>query len=269
MVKSSTVRCRVRSHVHPFTGTIGDVGDMGRRLAGTLARRGVEAGDVVAFQLPNWVEAVACFYGLLSLGVVVVPIVHIYGSKETVHILRQSQARVLITADHFGRQDYVVQPGGGRCRTCPTSRWWSSCRRTAGPTPKLGTTVLSWSEALDGDPLDRAARVDPDSPALIGYTSGTTAAPKGVIHTHRSYLADQRTWATFLSEEKAPAPRVTPSATLTASPVGHIIGLTSVVARRCSSASPLDLMDAWEPGAGAGGHGHGRRRHRRGPARSS
>ena len=196
VVTSSSVRCRVRSHVHPFTGTIGEVGDMGRRLAGALARRGIEAGDVVAFQLPNWVEAVACFYGLLPLGVVVVPIVHIYGSKETGHILRQSRARALITADHFARQDYVANLEAGLAGL-PDLEMVVVVSPDGAPTPMLGPTVLSWSDALDGDPLEPAPRVDPDSPALIGYTSGTTAAPKGVIHTHRSFLADQRTWATF------------------------------------------------------------------------
>ena len=106
---ASAVMCRVRSRIRPFVGTIGGVGDMGRRLAGALVRQGIVAGDVVAFQLPNWAEAVACFYGLLPLGVVLIPIVHIYGSKEVGHILRQSGARVLITTDHFARQDYVEQ----------------------------------------------------------------------------------------------------------------------------------------------------------------
>jgi len=215
--RSAAVSCRVRSRTHPYRGTIGEVGEMGRRLGGTLRRHGIEAGDVVAFQLPNWVEAVACLYGLLPLGVVVVPIVHIYGSKEVGHILRQSRARALITADRFGRQDYLSNLED-TVPSLPDLELVVVVSTDGRAVPALGPTVLSWSEAISGtDPLDRAAVVDPDSPALIGYTSGTTAAPKGVIHTHRSYLADQRTWATFVADEKTPPPAVKPTGSVPAS----------------------------------------------------
>src|SRR4051812_1759987 len=87
---ASTVK--FRSDVRPWSGTFGDVLDASRRVAGGLARRGIGAGDVVAFQLPNWVEAAYLFYGAAMLGAVVVPIVHFYGPKEVRYILERSGA---------------------------------------------------------------------------------------------------------------------------------------------------------------------------------
>ena len=70
---------------------------MAQRVAGALAGPRRAAGDPVAFQLPNHVEAAATFWGAALLGAVVVPIVHFYGAKE-VGYSSASRGRVLITA---------------------------------------------------------------------------------------------------------------------------------------------------------------------------
>ena len=72
----------MHSTVRPFAGTFGDVELSARRLAAGLLARGVGPGDVIAFQLPNWMEAAATFWASTLLGAVVVPIVHFYGHKE-------------------------------------------------------------------------------------------------------------------------------------------------------------------------------------------
>src|SRR5260370_14528175 len=53
---------RVHSAVRPWSGTFRDVERLARRLAGGLRARGVGPGDLVAFQLPNWMEAAAVFW---------------------------------------------------------------------------------------------------------------------------------------------------------------------------------------------------------------
>jgi len=71
---------------------------------GGLAARGFGSGDVIAFQLPNWAETIACYYGLSLLGAVMVPVPHIYGRREIEQILGQSRARDVAKVALLGRQ---------------------------------------------------------------------------------------------------------------------------------------------------------------------
>jgi acyl-CoA synthetase len=65
---ASHTEFRVHSQVRPWTGTFRDVESVARRLAAGLRARGVGPGDVVAFQLPNWMEAAAVFWASAFLG---------------------------------------------------------------------------------------------------------------------------------------------------------------------------------------------------------
>ena len=167
--------------MRPWRGTLGDVRTMARHVAGGLRSRGVGPGDAVAFQLPNWVEAAATFYAASLLGAVVVPIVHFYGPKEVGYILRRTGVKAFVTAARFGHLDYLA-----------------NLRRLRPELPDLELVAVVGDDATDDGhlpfadllgalPVDAPAAVDPSSPALVAYTSGTTSTPRASsIPTARS-----------------------------------------------------------------------------------
>jgi acyl-CoA synthetase len=246
LATARTSRARVLSDVHPYDGTIGDLADDGTRLAGFLASRGIRAGDVVAFQLPNWAEGAAAFYGLLRLGVVIVPIVHIYGHHEVGHILRQSRARAVITADRFGRHDYLAELALLDGSLPDLEQVIVVTADDAAPevSPRALTT---WEEMLDeAAPFAEEVRVDPDSPAIIVYTSGTTSAPKGVVHTHRTFLAELRQGRALGRGLTATLATGAPRGNISGAPTGHMAGLLTLCAPILNGGG-LHLIDRWNP----------------------
>jgi acyl-CoA synthetase (AMP-forming)/AMP-acid ligase II len=223
---------KIRSAVRPWSGTFGDVLTVARRLAGALQSRGVGPGDVVAFQLPNWVEAAVSFWAAALLGAVVTPIVHFYGAKEVEYILRRTGVRVLVTADRFGHNDYLATLEGLRNRV-PDLELIASVGE--GPLPSW---AIRFEDLLQGALLEDPLPVDPSAPALVAYTSGTTADPKGVVHSHRSIGFEIRQLAAMQSGNPP---------LLVGAPVGHGIGMLSGLLLPVWKHEPIHLIDVWDP----------------------
>lgn len=236
--RSASLEVRIWSDHRPFRGTVSQVHDLARRLAGGLRARGIGPGDVVAFQLPNWIEAAATFWGASLLGAVLVPIVHFYGPKEVGYILRQSGARVLITAERFGHLDYLA--GLATLRPDAPDLELVAVVGAAGP-GDLPDGAVTFDALADAEPLDGPAPVDPGAPALVAYTSGTTADPKGVIHTHRSLGAETRQLGDMQGSGQLPL--------LVGAPVGHAIGMLSGLLLPLYRGHPVHLIDVWNPAA--------------------
>jgi acyl-CoA synthetase (AMP-forming)/AMP-acid ligase II len=234
LARSPRAAFHARSAVHPWRGTFAEVDRAARAFATWLRARGVGPGDVVVFQLPNWVEAAITFWGATYVGAVVVPIVHFYGAKEVDYILGVTRPDVVVTADRFGSRDFVETYE----RRATGAPWqWLVVSATDDPVP---SAALPFSSALDGEPLSAPLEVDPDAPALVAFTSGTTRDPKGVIHSHRTIGYEARQLDAML-------PRLGPPP-IVGAPVGHFMGMLMAFMVLLVRDQAIHLVDVWDPG---------------------
>jgi acyl-CoA synthetase (AMP-forming)/AMP-acid ligase II len=211
-------------HVHsghrPWAGNFRDVETVARRLAAGLRERGVGPGDVVAMQLPNWMEAAATFWASAFLGAVVVPIVHFYGRKEVGHILAMAKPRVFVTTEHFHRMTFEPD----LCENVPI-------------VALVGQR--SFDDLLAEAPMAGTVDTDPGAPALIAFTSGTTRDPKGVVHSHQTLGCETRQLLDSYPPDRGRQ--------ITATPVGHFIGMVGAFLIPVIEGAPIDLVDVWDP----------------------
>lgn len=168
----------------------GALAEQALRLAAALQSLGVERGDRVAVQMPNWAEFVTITAAVSRLGAVLVPIMPIMRHEEVGYTLAHSGAKVIIGPERHHKFDYATMYRELRERSEAPFEVV-----IARPTAAADLSGVHALESLyrDGDinELDAAlgAVVGADELALIVYTSGTTARPKGCMHTFNTLHA--------------------------------------------------------------------------------
>src|SRR5690606_24378825 len=141
------------------------------RLAGGMAARGVKPGDRVLVQLENCPEALLTLFACAHLGAIHVPVNAMPAGPELAWY-----------ASFTGSVGAVTQPrlAAAIASHCPDLRWLAITETDAG-SPAAANTLPERAQsfkALYGEALPARAP-DPDAPALIMFTSGTTSRPKG------------------------------------------------------------------------------------------
>lgn len=157
------------------TFTFGELERLSAHAASRLRQLDVQRGDRVAMVIPNVPAFVVWYYASLRIGAVVVSISTRLAAEEVAFILSDSGARLLVATDEH----------------------WTGL---SGQLSDLGIQSLSVSDdasTYEGEPLasclpltrDEWVDADPDEPAVILYTSGTTGFPKGATLSHQNVRA--------------------------------------------------------------------------------
>ena len=152
------------------TLTYAELDHLSRAVAAGLQLDGLKAGDVAAICASSSLEYVAAFLAILRIGCVVAPLAPSSTPESLLGQLRDCGAKVLFmdgaVAEAFAR---LAEQSEARPVTLDGS---------AG-----GTPFKAWLPAAGPDPSP--AIIHPDQAFNIIYSSGTTGAPKGIVHSHR------------------------------------------------------------------------------------
>ena len=170
----------------PFT--YAELQGLTSRFANVLDRLGVGAGDTVCSLMGRGPETYVTALGTLKHASVFCPLFAAFGPAPILERLRRGDARVLVTTAELYRR---------------------RIRGIRDDLPDLAHVLLVDGDDVEGtlsyrdllaeadDAYDVPA-TDPDAPALLHFTSGTTGTPKGAIHVHEAVLAHHATGASAL-----------------------------------------------------------------------
>jgi cyclohexanecarboxylate-CoA ligase len=159
--------------------TYRELGELADRLAAGLLQLGVRPGDAVSVMLPNWVEFAALMFAIARVGAIYSGIPAAYGQREATFMVRRVKSRVMVIPIVYRNRDYL-----------------ELARQIQREAPDLEHVVvlgdapaekgfLSFSALAESRPV-ALPEVSPGSLVHVGFTSGTTGEPKGVMNTHQT-----------------------------------------------------------------------------------
>lgn len=220
-------------------------------VAKGLLALGVDSGDRVALWMTNRPEWIFAVFAIAKCGACVVPLNTRYRTDDIGYTLAQSRSNVLLTLDRSGPVDYGAIVASAIPELAGESERGFAQFPDLRQVVMLGETLpqaTSWDALMaagasisDAELAARADGVDPDALLLICYTSGTTASPKGVMHSHipirNTYERAQILGMTFADVH------------LNYLPLFHIYGLSEITMIAVLTGATQILMDAFDADA--------------------
>ena len=178
--------------------------EQAEEMAAGLQNHGIQEGDVVAWELPTWLETVILAAALSRIGAIQNPIIAIYREREVGFCARQAGAKMLITPGDFRGFDFGEMG-----------------KKIQADIPELIHIAVEPKNFPSGprENLQPYRAPRKDELRWLCYTSGTTADPKGAKHTDASIAAIGDSMGKRLDVQEGDRPALV-------FPFPHIGGLT-------------------------------------------
>jgi fatty-acyl-CoA synthase len=223
-----------------FLGHTTTWGELDRRvtaLAGALNRRGVGFGDRVLILMLNRTEFIESFLAANKLGAIAVPVNFRMTPPEIAFLVRDCQARIMITEAVLSNVATAVRDIEPALKTVIAAG--------GGTDDSPDSQVVGYDDLLaepgaGPEPVD----IPNDSPALIMYTSGTTGQPKGAVLTHNNIAGQAMTNLFTIS------PDINHDVGFIGVPLFHIAGIGNMISGLLLGLpTVLYPLGAFDPGA--------------------
>ncbi|MFB4163906.1 AMP-binding protein [Alteribacillus sp. JSM 102045] len=213
-----------------------------KQLAGSFKNVGIQKGDVVSFQLPNWMEAIIVHQALSKIGAISNPIIPLYREKELTYILNQSKTKLMIIPYSFRNFNYLKM-----LQQLIRSRELEHLETLVlidkyNEEPELDSSFeIEFNPFLERGAVDnKVEKVNEKNINLLLYTSGTTSDPKGVLHSHNTLIHENNTIVELY--------RLNNQDTIfMPSPVTHITGFLYGLELAFMIEGKVVLQDIWDP----------------------
>ena len=174
------------------TVTYADLLEMTSRFANVLKSLGVERDDRVAIYLPMIPEAPAAMLACARIGAPHSVVFGGFSAEAVKDRINDCEAKIVITADFSLRRGKPLPMKESIDKVLPECHSIEHCivvRRSGGEIPWTEGRDVWWHEATEAaSPECPAEPFDAEQMLYLLYTSGTTAKPKGIVHTTGGYL---------------------------------------------------------------------------------
>lgn len=218
------------------------------RLAGYLQMHGVQKGDRVLLYMQNAPQFTIGYYAILRADAVVVPVNPMNHTAELEHYLADTGAAICLCGQELtgfiaplvgtaGLRQVVVAAYSDYVRQ-PTDLALPAEVQAPFQAPDFAGGI-AWRDALAAGHQPGPHTAGPDDLCVLPYSSGTTGAPKGCMHTHRSAMATivhRTTWNQMTSE----------AVVLATLPYFHVTGMQGAMSGPIYMGATAVIMTRWD-----------------------